>query len=450
MMTKPTRLSVRDIAHGVASLDFMSALESLVLRGGGMGRIAKGFWVVSDHKLLESVLVKEARLFNKDNDTIIYRLLTQRQFPGDTGGVLDGGPFTQDNQETWRQQRDVCNPYFQANKLEGVAQQTVTFLEDYMLDWRREDEVDLLDAFKQTSLHTLSYHLFGGKVAPRTTRQIATVATQYFEKMALQLMLGLMPTRNLTGWKSYEELGASFIRLIEGVIDTALRQPGKFKGTLIGDLLGAFGTKTPKGLELTHENRRLVVGTLGTMYLAGFDSTAVVATHACLALAKDPQLQERIRDELYGTFGTGMLNPAKLSELKYLQAFWQFMLHEHTAFRIIFRNVATSCKLGGHTLKEGDQLLLALHAAHQMPKSRLTIDDFLSEKPSSRVREHHMPYGMGQRKCIGAPMADIQGPLMIATIVRHQTLALSWPHGPRRRMGMTSPPVHSLVRTSRI
>lgn len=449
-MAKPTALSPQDIAHGIKSLDFMSVLESLALRSSGMGRIAKGFWVVSSPSLLDEVLVKNVSLFDKDNDSVVYRLLTQRQFPGDTGGVLNGGPFTQDHLPTWRLQRDVCNPYFQNNQLDGVAQQTVMFLRDFMLDWKQEDDVDILEAFKQTSLHTLSHHLFGGKISQSTTKKIAKVAPPYFEKMALQLMLGLMRTRNLTGWKAYEKLGRAFVVLIEEIIDTALKQPAKFKKTLIGDLLEAFGTKTSSDLQITPENRRLVVGTIGTMYLAGFDSTAVVAAHACLALAKDQALQSCIREELRNVIGTGPLKPEMLSELRYLRAFWQLMLHQHTAFRIIFRNVTAPCKLGGHQLKMGDQLLLALHAAHLAPNSHMTMEDFLSDKPSSYVRDNHIPYGKGQRKCIGAPMADIQGPLMIATVLWEQSLSPSWPSGSRRRMGMTSPPAHSTVRTTRI
>ena len=449
-MTKSLRLSAGDILHGLTSLDFMSVIESLALRTGGLGQITKGFWVVSNPKLLDEVLVKNAGNFNKDNESAIYRLLTQRQFPGDTGGVLDGGPFTQDDHETWRLQRDVCNPYFQPSQLANVARQTVLFLEDYMLDWKHEDDVDILHAFKQASLHTLSHHLFDGKIDQATTDRIATIAPRYFEKMAWQLMLGMLPTRNLTGWRSYEELGAEFISIIEEIIDSALQLPTHFKNTLLGDLLEAFGTHTADGPRLTPENRQLVIGTIGTMYLAGFDSTAVVATHACLALAKDQALQNRIREELSSTFGTGPLVPEKLRDLHFLRGFWQLMLHEHTAFRIIFRNVSEECVLGRHELKKDDQLLLALHAAHLAPNARMTIDEFLSDKPSSHVRENHMPYGKGQRKCIGAPMADIQGPLMIATILRGQTLSPSWPNGSRRRVGMTSPPVHTLVRTVRI
>lgn len=437
------------------NFDPMGILESVTLRSKGqpvrLAPFAPQFVVVGKETLITEVL-QNPTLFDKNGERpgSVYALLTQRYLPSDAGGVLYGGSFTQNDPAVLHRQRKVLRKYLSPARLGDVAIEALTYITDHMLDWREDKNVDVLEAFKGASLAALTHHLFGGKVDSETTARIATILPQYFKKMAMQLILGQAPTRNLTGWKSYEDLGKEFVGITNALIDRALEDRETFADTLLGDLIEEFGEATPHGFCLSQENQRIVVGTIGTIYLAGFDSTAVVATHACLTLAKDLALQDQLVEEFGTVFPDGVIRPEKFSELPLLEAFWRWQLHEHPAFRIIFRNVTRDCKLGGVKLKKDDQLLIMIHGAHMQEGNRLTMNDFLNASNKEELKGS-LPFGRGTRICPGEAMARELAFAMLIPVLRRYVLKPAYSHRTktRRSVGMTSPPRKKVGVTSR-
>ena len=428
------------------NFDPMGVLESLMRRSKGqpvrLAPFAPQFVVIGEENLITEVL-QNPTLFDKDGKRpgSVYALLTQRYLPGDAGGVLYGGSFTQNDPQVLQRQRKVLRKYLSPARLGNVALEVLDHLSDCMLDWQNDEDVDVLEAFKGASLTALTHHLFGGKIDTKTTARIAAILPRYFKKMAMQLILGQAPTRKLTGWKSYEKLGKEFVAIVNALIDRAVWNQTEFANTLLGDLVGEFSIATPHGLRLSEENRRIIVGTIGTMYLAGFDSTAVVVAHACLTLTENMELQDRLVNEIEKAFPDGVIRPEKFSELPLLEAFWQWQLHEHPAFRVIFRNVTADCALGGVQLKKEDQLLIMIHSAHMQEGNHLTMDDFLNANNKEDLNGS-LPFGRGTRKCPGEAMARELAFAMLVSVLHRHVLkpAFSLRGKTRRAVGMTSPP----------
>lgn len=428
-------------------LDPMLMIERAALQGNGLARIPlpgkRSYWVVSEPELLDHILVKEAKNFDKSGP--VYDVLSQRRLPGDTGGILDGGMFTQNNHVLWRLLRDICNPYFQTTALDEATLHAIDLTRDKLLDWKSGREVQLLPMFKDISMGVLTHHLFGGQIDPATTASISSAAVQYFEKMAWQLVFGLLPTRQLTGWNAYDSIGRELGNLLDQIIHEAQSDQDRFRNTILGRLLAAFDVDTPRG-------RQLVKGSIGTFFLAGVDSTAVVQSWAGMELAQDTVLQTQLRQEVRQSTGRGPIRVEHLAQMEQLAAFWELMLHKHTAFRVIFRNVRDDCQLGEQRVKADDQLLLALHAAHQDPRywqddRNLTVEHFLGGL-TPEEREAHLPFGRGSKQCIGAPLANRVGLSTLAVILDGWELGTARRPSTRRSVGMTSPPLRSAVRVS--
>lgn len=442
-MTCPATVSALDLLGAAVRLDPIHAIEHAARRGGGLARIPlsgkRKFWVVSDPSLLEQILVKEARNFDKNGP--VYDVLAQRQLPGDTGGILDGGMFTQANQVLWRQERDICNPFFHQNALGETTLHALELTQDHLYNWRSGQKVELFPMFKDISMGILTHHLFGGQIESKTSARIAKAAADYFERMAWQLVFGMAPTRRLTGWSRYESAGKELGGLLDRIIKKAQEEPGLFQNTVLGKLLDAFDVSAPTG-------HQLVKGSIGTFFLAGADSTAVVESWACMELAQDHETQDLLRSKIRQKFGQGPILVERLEEQEEVVAFWELALHKHTAFRIIFRNVRTDCLLGDQALKAGDQLFLALHAAHQDPRywlpEDLTIEHF-AEGLTPEERKAHLPYGKGSKLCIGAPLANRVGIAALTVIMRDWELNRPQDANDRRGVSMTSPPIDSTV-----
>lgn len=363
-------------------------------------------WFISDPMLVAEVLKNETVF---DRRGVIYQALE-----GGEHGVLKEGLFTQSDRKQHARERDACNPFFYRANLVDTSTHIVERVQATASTWLDGDEVNLYQTLVADSLDILTYHLFGGKIPPELTREIAELGPAYFKKMAWQLLLSNYPRLGkLTG---YDKAGQKFGEVLDQIIDLGLQKRGEFTGTLLGALLREFNPTT---------EFQYIKGTLGTFYLAGFDSTAVALSKALLYLVERPDIQARLREEIHRVFSEGFIDPARISALPTVRAFWEFVLHKFTSFQVIFRNVSQDCTLGSVELKKGDQILIGLHAMHTDPRhcpEDLTLEAFLPNSMASE-RPPHRPFGAYGRKCIGAPLATTQGVLTLAVLL--QTIEFS-------------------------
>lgn len=415
----------QDVLPAFMRADFMDVPARLALRGGGIGRIAipggKRIVAISDPGLLRHIFgLDETDKSFTDRRGMIYNHLRQRGPHDEPGDVLDGGPFTEVDREMWERIR-------RASVFGNVPQLTQNLLGYFtgLLEAERQEKktrIDLLDLLKQAFIYTLSLRLFGKGMQDPGRARLADYAPEYFERMAWQLLFALLPGEKGFGRDRYARIGQALGSVLEEMITTARKDRGKFEGSLLGQLLSEFNASDPT-------ERRIIRGTLGTEVMAGFDSVGVVVAKACRTLAKDTETQRALQNEAIAMPGGGLITYSTVSHrLPLTNDFWKQSLHNHPAFRIIFRNVTRDAVVtiereGGafssYQLKQGDQLLLLIDAAHGQGA--------------------HFPFGEGERICPGRTFANTAGPCLTATLLRHGTISLPRLYLPGMALAMTSP-----------
>jgi len=118
-------------------------------------------------------------------------------------------------------------------------------------------------------------------------------------------------------------------------------------------------------------------------------------------------------------------HPDQLHRLRQEPTLIRSGIHELARYdspsHMIIRVVAEAVQMGGQTLAEGDLVYLVLAAANRDP-DRFPDPDRLD---LGRANNRHLSFGNGPRFCLGAPLARLQGEVVIDTLVRRlQTLRL--------------------------
>jgi cytochrome P450 len=135
------------------------------------------------------------------------------------------------------------------------------------------------------------------------------------------------------------------------------------------------------GRPLTEDEIR---GVMMIMILGGFSSTGDAIGNILLRLAVYPELQEQLRSDLSSL-------PNALEEL----------LRIEPPVTGLTRRCTRDVEIGGHQLKEGDQLFYHIAAANRDPaefEDPLALD-------FGRKRSRHLAFGAGHHRCIGSNFA---------------------------------------------
>ena len=182
---------------------------------------------------------------------------------------------------------------------------------------------------------------------------------------------------------------------------------------------------------------------LMTLLVAGHETTAAAVTWALHWTHRLPEVGEKLIQEL-NTLGCDK-DPTAIARLPYLNAVCQETLRIYPVALFAFtRIVRTPIEIAGYQFEPGTVLAPCIYLTHQRedlypePK-RFKPERFLERQFSPY---EYLPFGGGNRRCIGMAFAQLEMKLVLATILSHFHLKLvdNRPVKPVRRAVLTAPP----------
>lgn len=163
-----------------------------------------------------------------------------------------------------------------------------------------------------------------------------------------------------------------------------------------------------------------------TFILAGHETTSMWCYWALYALAKFPDVQEKIFHEISKLAPdiTSLITLEQVEEMEYLSAFLTEVLRLFSPVAIIFRYTTKEERWQGYTIPANTRLNISPHLLHRHPDHWSNPDDFIPERwlnkgdCASRHRFCFLPFSAGGRNCIGQRFAEIESKLIVANIAR--------------------------------
>jgi cytochrome P450 len=159
------------------------------------------------------------------------------------------------------------------------------------------------------------------------------------------------------------------------------------------DLLGTVSRGIASGA-LQHQEG---VTTLQILLSAGGESTTSLLGNSVRILAEQPELQEAIRrhPDLVGPFV-------------------EEVLRLESPFRHLTRSVPADTTLGDVDIPADATVMLFWGAANRDPGEYDAPDEVVLDRPAPR---HHLAFGRGIHHCVGAPLARLEGRIVLTTLL---------------------------------
>ena len=156
---------------------------------------------------------------------------------------------------------------------------------------------------------------------------------------------------------------------------------------------------------------------IGTLLLAGFDTTAALVTFALWHLADRPDLCAALRGES-GQRATPRTDEVLRETLRLFPAVWA-----------IHRTAAEDIEIGGYRIPRGEHVMAVPYALQRNPAFWPDPDRFVPERFAGAPENdtllglEYLPFSHGRHTCIGKRMAMQQARQMVGQIVSAVDLA---------------------------
>ncbi|KAK7086329.1 hypothetical protein SK128_002128 [Halocaridina rubra] len=171
--------------------------------------------------------------------------------------------------------------------------------------------------------------------------------------------------------------------------------------------------------------RKDVVTLILDMLLAGIDTTAHTIAFALYLLAKNPDCQAKLQEEVDKVLDhKGPITAKHLGQLFYLKAVLKESLRHFPLFTFNVRILQKDTVLSGYLVPKGFLALtlnmLIGHDEKYFPRAKEFIPDrWLRHKPLGAIHPYaSLPFGLGTRMCIGRRIAEQEMYILLARIMQ--------------------------------
>lgn len=386
----------------------------------GLARVA----VVSHPLLITQILRDKAKNFPKEGS--MWDALRS---------LLGDGLLTSHTNDHWRRHRRMMHPHFHGERLTAITEKIAAAIEEVVdtLDERARGPVDMNVLCAEITMNVIVRVVFGTALDDEDVPTVVTTLEHILEYMVRGMLLQALPAWfPVPGRARYME----HLKTLDGIVYKMIdkRRRGTKGDDLLTMLLEMVDEET--GSVMSNEELRDEVLTL---LLAGYETTATSTAWAFHELSRRPEMAQRIRDEVNElTFGERP-GAAHISRLAYTRMFMKETLRCYPIAWQIMRRAVEDDEIGGFRIPAGTQMMLSFCGAHSHPDywpepKRFDPLRFTPEHEKARPREAWMPFGAGQRFCIGSELAMVESSLILPIVLQRFGLSPLPGRAPREKV----------------
>lgn len=364
-------------------------------------------WVTGPD-LIEHILIKRSDVFVKTRlDKRVLRPL------------IGTGILTADGDE-WRWQRKLASPLFRPGDAMTYVPQMVEAANEQVARWQTKGAhtANIEAGMTDTTFAVLARTILVGineQQAADIQRTGHTFIQSIMWSVASALLL-LPETWWHPGRKRMLAAAAEARRIVQKLID--MRRADGIEGDdLIARMLKARNPDT--GEPMTDDQ---LVDNLGTFLLAGHETTAKALTWTLYLIARSPEWQNRVRQEVRTVTGGEAITAEHVAKLHITQRVLKEAMRLYPPVPAMTRVNREPAEIAGIAFPDPALIVIPIYAVHRHKAlwdnpDKFDPDRFLPEREAQMKRTQFMPFGAGPRVCIGAAFAMVEATVVLATLV---------------------------------
>ncbi|XP_066961972.1 cytochrome P450 3A41-like [Macrobrachium rosenbergii] len=394
---------------------------------GGAYFLLSPILYISDPEMIKQILVKDFDHFaQRQTFTSLHKkdeAMSEMLF------ILNG--------EKWKRLRNIMTPTFTSGKLKNmfhlVCEKADALKAFCLKEAAKKPHVNVKKACGRFTIDTIASCAFGlecnsfedeDAVFPAKVQPFLAAGVLRMLKVAVVTVVPFIS--RFIGMELFPEEKFFFQQVAEETI--AARRKGAKRGDFLDLLLEAQASEENSPDDQTKAKilDDITVISQSVMFIiVGYDTTATTIAIASYLLSKNPDVQQRLRQELQEIVNKeGKLTYQGVMDAKYLDACIMETLRLYPPAPNLERECSKDYKVPGTniTVRKGDVIEIPLWSIHHDEKywpepEVYNPDRFMPENKADIVPYTHMPFGGGPRNCIAMRFALLEAKVALSTLL---------------------------------
>jgi len=327
------------------------------------------------------------------------------------------------NGEFWLKQRRLIQPAFHKQKMEslvGLMQQTITSeLENIPCD----KSLDVFPIMNHLAFKVVATSLFNISASEDTLLNLQNIIQEVQEFLVKEVRL---PHKawwfKLSGQiKKHKALSEVSRKIIRDIIEE--RQASQEKhDDLLDMLLATRYENTGEPMSV-----KQLIDEITILFVAGHETTANALSFTSFLLAKHPEIQQRVFDEVKQVQSETSNPIEQIQKLTFTRAVIDESMRLYPPAWITDRENLEDDTINGYHVRKDTLVGVSFYELHRNPAYWDQPDIFIPERFLGEAKKKtagvYYPFGAGPRMCIGLGFAVFEMVLAIAHLVDNYQLA---------------------------
>ena len=331
----------------------------------------------------------------------------------------------------WRRQRRIMQPHFHRQQVAAVGDLMTRTIGETVTRWEeraaRKQPFDAWPDMMSMALHVTTRALFGVLLEEEVAAIVRSfqIALEHTTRRVLSPIEipGWLPT---VGNLRFRRAIATLDEIVYRVIDQRRDEPEA--RDLLAMMLASRDEETGEGMSPTQLRDEVM-----TLMLGGHETTGNALAWTWYLLARNPEVDAVMREEIAALGGKppGMED---LPRLAFTQMVFQETLRLYPQNWVMSRDTVEDDEIAGYHIPSGTTVFLGVYVVHRDPAhwpepERFEPRRFAADAaPAGRHPFAYVPFGAGQRKCIGSNFALMEATLALASLAQRFRVAVAPDH----------------------
>nr|AAD25107.1 cytochrome P450 CYP6B10 [Heliothis virescens] len=407
---------------------FFGNLKDSALRKKNAGIVMEELYnMFPDEKVIGIYRMTSPCLLVRDLDVIKHIMIKDFEVFSDRGVEFSkeglGSNLFHADGETWRALRNRFTPIFTSGKLKNMFylmhEGADNFIDHVSAECEKNQEFEVHSLLQTYTMSTIaacafgiSYDSIGDKMKALEIVDKIISAPSY--AIELDMMYpGLLSKLNLSIFPN--EVKNFFKSLVDNIITQRNGKPSGRNDFMdlilelrqLGQVTSNKYGSSVSSLEITDE---VICAQAFVFYIAGYETSATTMAYLIYELALNPDIQNRLIAEIDEAVkaNDGKVTYDTVKEMKYLNKVFDETLRMYSIVEPLQRKAIRDYKIPGTdvVIEKDTIVLISPRGIHYDPKyydnpKQFNPDIFDAEEVGKRHPCAYLPFGVGQRNCIG-------------------------------------------------
>ena len=333
--------------------------------------------------------------------------------------MLGRGLLTTD-MESHSEQKRYLQPAFHKQRINEYAAIMFTIARNLSRQWEGKTTIDVAREMNHLALDIVVKTLLGSegeKEEEDIVEALETIKDLTDQKKSafIDALLSRLPLpRSARYWKARACLDRRIYEIIKK------KRAANLNGhDLVTTLL--LAQDSPQACPFLSDT--LVRDEVMTMFAAGHETIASAMTWTWYLLSQNPDVEEKLHDEVDQVLGADSALSPDLSRLVYTKKVFLESMRLYPPVWLIVRHPVKDVEIGGYAIPAGSYVHLCQYLMHHDPRyfpnpEKFDPERWTPEAASMRPKFCYFPFGGGKRICIGEAFAMTEGIIVIAALAQ--------------------------------